>query len=1065
MSRRFDHSRQFSVTDRLPYITDTNDCAVELASLDVQVVVTGLFAETTQTLRLHNPNRRDLEGNLCFPLPDDAVVCGFGLDVDGRLIDGVVVPKEEARRILESEIRKGVDPGLVEQVQGNVYRTRIYPLPAGGNRTVKIVYISRLTVEGNDAAYHLPLGHADGVGSVSLRVEVSQTPVRPALVGGLGNLSLNLFENRWVAEATFDPSSFARLTEGKSAPAEDLQIRLPNLPAHLTAVERFGAETFFCISSKMNSGGVSESWVPRRVAVLWDASGSRQDVNAELAVLEALAATWQQVVFDVRLLRDVSDPEVHSFATESGDCTALRTFLEELAYDGGTHLAGVEFGQLPHPHDDAWLLFSDGLNTVGKGLAQGTHPRIFAITGQPQCDGALLGQLAERSGGAYFNLLKTEPAKAAVAIASWNDALRLERATDCEDVHVFVDGGRLTIVGRLTAATGSVQLTGPGAPSNHLTVATGNATEGRNIARAWAGRQAQLERLLGSDEARIIQLGRTYGLVTPGTSLLVLENLDQYLEYDIEPPETLPSMRKQFRAQRKDSRRDEDKQRALQIERVLAMWQQRVAWWETDFAALREQEDDRLRQQRMNRRRNVDTAGFGGEPNMELEALASLAYMPAPAPLMMMRSRPMTSEPCADDEECEGALDNEAASGPLEKLGDDATATETQAVIRIKPWSPDTPYLSAMKAASTGQAYASYLGSRDAYALSPAFFLDCSDFLLASEQRGLGLRVLSNLLELALDDPALLRMYAWRMQQAGEFDQAVSVLERVLAKRDDEPQSHRDLALALEQRWQRDGDESDAIRAMALLYAVITRTWDRFPEIELIALVELNRLIHLARNAGIAPPADIDARLIRTLDLDVRISMSWDADLTDVDLHVFEPTGEHAYYGHRETKIGGLVSRDFTQGYGPEEYVLKVCEPGDYTIKAHYYGSHQQTVAGPCTVVVTVFTNYARPNEEREVLTLRLDQASDDVIVGTINIPGRSALVSSSSWQTRFRTLKRGMSIDEIVAIVGQPEQLRGSEETVLVYHPTDAVEIHVFAAPRLTLVRQMLDGATLELL
>ena len=1030
MSRRFDNSHQFSVTDRLPYITDTKGGAVELGSLDVKVSVTGLFAQTTQTLRLHNPNTRDLEGTLCFPLPDDAVVCGYGLDVNGQLVDGVVVPKEKARRILESEIRKGVDPGLVEQVQGNVYRTRIYPLPAGGNRTVKIIYISRLTVEGNDAAYHLPLGHANGVNSVSLRVEVSQTPVRPALVGGLGNLTLNLFENRWIAEATIDPSSLSWSVQHNSAPAEDLQIRLPKLPDHLTAVERFGEETFFCISSKKVAVDVTKLWVPERLAVLWDASGSRQNVARELDLLEALAATWQQMVFDVRLLRDVFDPEVHSFAIESGDCTALRTFLDGLAYDGGTNLAGVDFGELPHPDDDAWLVFSDGLNTMGNGLPQGAHPCVFAITAEPQCDSALLGQLAGRSGGAYFNLLKTDPAKAALAIASWSDAVRLERATGCEDVHVSVDGGRLTIVGRLTETVGAVELTGPGALTDLLTIAMDNATDGRNISRAWAGRQAQLERLLGSDESRIVQLGRTYNLVTPGTSLLVLESLDQYLGYDIEPPETLPSMRKQFHARRRNSRRDDDKQRALQIESVLAMWQERLIWWETDFTALRKQEQKHARQFVADLGSYMGASSVGDEVNRELEEVVA----------------------------CRRCL----SSLRREQLH--LVAPVTRASIHLKPWSPDTPYLRAMKAAATGEAYASYLGSRSEYALSPAFFLDCSDFLLEREQRDLGLRVLSNLLELALDDPALLRAYAWRMQQAGELDQAISVLERVLVRRNDEPQSHRDLALALEQRWQRDGDDSDAIRAMELLYAVITRTWDRFPEIELIALMELNRLIHLAGTAGIEPLAEIDSRLIHALDLDMRISMSWDADLTDVDLHVFEPNGEHAYYGHSQTRIGGLVSRDFTQGYGPEEYVLRVCEPGDYTIKAHYYGSHQQSVAGPCTVVVTVYTNYARPNEERQVLTLRLDRASDEVVVGTINIGGNAAPASDSSWQKVFRTLKRGMSIDEIVAIVGQPERLRGSEETVLLYRPADDVEIHVSAVPRLTSVRQMMDGATLEL-
>ena len=118
--------RQFNVTDSLPYIKVWGrGKAVELKSLNIQVLVTGLFAETTQTMQFHNPNPRELEGNLTFPLPDGAIVCGYGLDVDGVIVDGVVVPKKKARQILEAEERKGADPGLLEQVQGNVYQTRV----------------------------------------------------------------------------------------------------------------------------------------------------------------------------------------------------------------------------------------------------------------------------------------------------------------------------------------------------------------------------------------------------------------------------------------------------------------------------------------------------------------------------------------------------------------------------------------------------------------------------------------------------------------------------------------------------------------------------------------------------------------------------------------------------------------------------------------------------------------------------------------------------------------------------------------------------------------------------
>jgi len=227
--------------------------------------------------------------------------------------------------------------------------------------------------------------------------------------------------------------------------------------------------------------------------------------------------------------------------------------------------------------------------------------------------------------------------------------------------------------------------------------------------------------------------------------------------------------------------------------------------------------------------------------------------------------------------------------------------------------------------------------------------------------------------------------------------------------------------------------------------------------------MELNRLIAKASERGVATPARIDRRLIRLLDLDLRISMSWDLDLTDVDLHVFEPNGEHAYYGENETSGGGLVSRDFRQGYGPEEYVRRRAAPGIYTVKAHYYGSHQQDIAGACTVIVHVITNFARATEQRQVLTLRLDRPSDQVEVGKVTFA--STTPPPVEWKPLFKRLRRGMTIDEIANVVGQPARIAGADQTVLVYEPAPGIIIHVVVAPRLTGVKQLLDGAELDLI
>ena len=37
--------------------------------------------------------------------------------------------------------------------------------------------------------------------------------------------------------------------------------------------------------------------------------------------------------------------------------------------------------------------------------------------------------------------------------------------------------------------------------------------------------------------------------------------------------------------------------------------------------------------------------------------------------------------------------------------------------------------------------------------------------------------------------------------------------------------------------------------------------------------------------------------------------------------------------------INPKVSRDFTQGYGPEEYMLKVAPKGKYSIWTNYYSN------------------------------------------------------------------------------------------------------------------------------
>ena len=199
-----------------------------------------------------------------------------------------------------------------------------------------------------------------------------------------------------------------------------------------------------------------------------------------------------------------------------------------------------------------------------------------------------------------------------------------------------------------------------------------------------------------------------------------------------------------------------------------------------------------------------------------------------------------------------------------------------------------------MKTAQPNAAFSTYLAQRKKYGTSPAFYLDCAEFFRKQKQNELGIQVLSNIAELELENAALLRVLAYRLLQIGQLDLACGLFEQVLKLRPEEPQSFRDLALALAKRGQSNKNPADCRRAMDLLAHVVNNQWERFDEIEVIALMELNAVwADFTRRF----PSDkarfpVDERLKKLLDLDLRIVMTWDADMTDIDIHVTEPSGE-----------------------------------------------------------------------------------------------------------------------------------------------------------------------------
>lgn len=310
---------------------------------------------------------------------------------------------------------------------------------------------------------------------------------------------------------------------------------------------------------------------------------------------------------------------------------------------------------------------------------------------------------------------------------------------------------------------------------------------------------------------------------------------------------------------------------------------------------------------------------------------------------------------------------------------DDSNSETLSNGIKVKTWESDAPYMEELKAKKNNELYQAYLSIKGEYKDTPSFYLDVATLF---EERGLkedAFLILSNLAELKLDDYRILRVLAHRLKQLDYNEYAITLFRKVLELRPEEPQSYRDLGLALAQH-------KEYQEAIDVMYKIIEQEWDnRFNEIEIFAVEEINNTISRAKREGKSIDiSKIDERLLFNMPVDIRILLNWDTDNSDMDLWVTDPDGEKCYYKNQLTKLGGMISDDFTDGYGPEEFMIKKAKKGKYIIQSEYYGSREQTLVGPTTIYFDIYTHYGTAKETKKTITLRLTKDEDEVNIGEI---------------------------------------------------------------------------------
>ncbi|PYF77220.1 VIT domain-containing protein [Pedobacter nutrimenti] len=952
----------------LKIATEGNEQSVRLESLHTQVRISGNIASTVMTMTFRNSSNRILEGELTFPLPEGVSVSRYALDINGKMREAVPVEKAKATEVFEDVEHRRVDPGLLEKVEGNNFRTRIYPLPAGGTRKVLIAYEQELRFTAQKTlTYRLPLNYKTSIPSFSLKVTVFESSQKPELSEQPdGSFSFNSKGNTYIAE----------MTRKDYNSKHSLVLNLPKgNDVTESLMQQAGDSYYFLSNIFMDAPSRPHAW-SKNIGLIWDVSlsGLQRDHEKELDLLDAFIRKRKNLTIELGLLNH-EFKAAGIYTIKNGDWTMLREKLTKLVYDGGTDYSSIHAKAL---NADEYLFFTDGLSGFGENKVPLGKP-VYTICSAVRADFSQLNRISQQSGAKFINLVQLSAKEALEQLE--NDELQLIGVKKGAGISELYPGlpapvrGNLSISGISASADADLVLQfGFGKQvwtERKLNLHALKQDAGMiDVSRIWAQKKLSAMDLdYEKNKAEITSLGQQFGIVTRNTSLLVLENLEDYIRYDIQPPAEL---KKEYDLFKKEKRTSFQEQKKDLMPGAFSMAAELKTWWSKVFKP----------------------GKVFPKPNRIMEGDPSArADMAAAAPVASVQNvviRGASSAPRTARYESEARSSQSLSevvvtrkdqlSGKVSGLQvlSSRGARDNRPEIVIPEFKSDKDYIKKLKG-DPDQVYEQYLGLRKDYQTTPSFYLDMANWFYQHKDAQRGLMILSNLTELELENAEIYKSLAYKLKQTGNYQKELFISRKIMEWRPMEAQSYRDYALAL-------ADCGSYQAALDTLYGVLNKNYNaqisnRDRGIEEIILSEINNLVRL--HGAKLNSSKIDKKLLFDLAVEVRVVLNWNKNDTDIDLWVTDPNQEKCFYSNKSTAAGGRISADVTRGYGPEQFMIKKAVRGKYKIEVNYYGDSQLSISGPTTVMAEIYTHYGTAAQQRKIITLQLSNGQNGgVLIG-----------------------------------------------------------------------------------
>lgn len=346
----------------------------KIKELAVQARIEDQIARVQVSQTFVNTGSRQMEVSFVFPLPYDGAIDQLTLLVDGKEYPAKLLPAEEARSIYEGYLRRNQDPALLEWMGTGMFKTSVFPVPAGAERKVTMRFSQLLRKDHQLTDFLYPLSTAKytshPVERLAFDVSIQASQEIKSVYSPTHSVDI---------ERIGEKQAVVKYEAKNEIPSNDFRLFFDTAKTKLGASvisfrPQTGEDGYFLLLASPPVKAKESERTAKNVILVMDRSGSMSGKKIEQAkealkfVLNNLheGDLFNIVVYDSSI--EKFRPELQRFEDETRK--AALGFVEGIYAGGSTNIDGAlstAFSMIQDSSRPNYIVFlTDGLPTAGE---------------------------------------------------------------------------------------------------------------------------------------------------------------------------------------------------------------------------------------------------------------------------------------------------------------------------------------------------------------------------------------------------------------------------------------------------------------------------------------------------------------------------------------------------------------------------------------------------------------------------------------------------------------------------------------------------------------------------